>query len=542
MVHIFSKPTHASDDFIDTTRSMENIYERTNCKSKHSSQSGETGRLLTSIYLFVIFTGLPLVVHNGYFDIVETKFIFFLAASALYMSLILFFWLYDRSTILPFSQLQKLFVANVGILVFLFAYLLNSLFSGGSSSLLGQGARYQGTLTMLCYALLYGCLSHNFYFSRLSFCGLVTGFCFVSLLAMCNTFGFDPLNMARALPASQRWQFISTLGNVNFYSAYLGTLLPVLMTCWCFSKKRTYQFFSGIAILCGFIGMLPTGSESFMLALFTGFWILPLFMFSHPYALKRYCAALLVMTLVLSFFRFLSNTMPMIQYISLSMRTLTHPVTLLCITITCCTLLVFLHKKQTPLHWQRWYLFVSLALLIFGVTIVVLSNTLLKDVSFGTFDRFIKLNASWGTGRAEIWIYCLRFFRSFPLHSMLFGSGANCLALFDMQHPLYSSTAILDSAHNEYLQYLLAAGIIGLAGYVALITSTVVMALKRTKRSIFSCVCIVGILAYASQALVNIAQPISTPYMFLLLGMLAGYSHEPHGMESTLDFLFGASA
>lgn len=491
------------------------------------------GQYVTAIYLFVVFLGLPLVIHRGYFDITEAKYVFFLLVSGAYVFLTLLLFFIGRRAVLPFAPNKALRVPDIGMGLFLLAFVVGSLLSGEPGALLGLGARYQGVLTALCYALVYACVSRNFYFPKLSFLGLIIGFSLACVLAVLNDFGLDPLHMVRALPEEQRWQFVSTIGNTNFYSAYLGTLLPVLLTGWCFAKRRFYQISCGLALLCGFAGMLPSASESFMLALLTGLWLLPLLLMQYPRALRRLFMALIAMAVTLAGLRLIRLFVPTLHFLSFSLRALTHPATLLLLGLASGCLLLLLAKREAPINGRRVYLLVSLGLVALGIGFIVLRNTVFAAQSFGRLDRFIRLNEDWGTDRGRIWVYCLDAFRSFSPLEMIFGKGPCFLALYDIQHPLFAD-AILDTAHNEYLQYLLTIGIAGLLGYCALLVGTVSAAYKHAKESPLALALIVGIFAYAAQAIVNIAQPASTPILFLLLGMAAGCAGQKSGCAAFL--------
>ena len=61
--------------------------------------------------------------------------------------------------------------------------------------------------------------------------------------------------------------------------------------------------------------------------------------------------------------------------------------------------------------------------------------------------------ASWGTDRGRIWAFAARFYDSLPPVQKLFGAGSGALFHADAARPLFSD-ASLDTAHNEYLQYL----------------------------------------------------------------------------------------
>jgi O-antigen ligase len=91
----------------------------------------------------------------------------------------------------------------------------------------------------------------------------------------------------------------------------------------------------------------------------------------------------------------------------------------------------------------------------------------------------------------------------------------------DGLHPLFLDAA-LDSAHNEYLQYLLTLGLVGLGAYLGLLGTLFLRAWRRGGGTALNRAFLLGGVSYAAQAFVNIAQPASTPLFFGVLGMLAG--------------------
>lgn len=86
---------------------------------------------------------------------------------------------------------------------------------------------------------------------------------------------------------------------------------------------------------------------------------------------------------------------------------------------------------------------------------------------------------------------------------------------------------VYDNAHNEYLQYLITTGVLGAVTYVGLIVSAFVSMIRTAFSSSDHdfCACIavaLGIAGYAVQALFNLNQSLTTPYIFLLAAMAAG--------------------
>ena len=119
-------------------------------------------------------------------------------------------------------------------------------------------------------------------------------------------------------------------------------------------------------------------------------------------------------------------------------------------------------------------------------------------------------------------------FRAAPLPQKLIGGGAGSVAAWDRAHPLFSD-AITDSAHNEYLHYLLTGGLIGLGSYLALLVLAFRKALRQPSRARTAMA--LGCFACAVQAAVNIAQPFTTPLFFALLALTLSERSSDDGGE-----------
>ena len=88
---------------------------------------------------------------------------------------------------------------------------------------------------------------------------------------------------------------------------------------------------------------------------------------------------------------------------------------------------------------------------------------------------------------------------------------------------------IFDNAHNEYLQFLLTIGPIGLAAYLAFLISSCRNMMKRLAANPYIAGCLIAVLCYAFQAIVNLNLPIATPMMWLLLSVGMAAARNPKG-------------
>ena len=84
-----------------------------------------------------------------------------------------------------------------------------------------------------------------------------------------------------------------------------------------------------------------------------------------------------------------------------------------------------------------------------------------------------------------------------------------------------------ENVHNEYLQYLMTIGLMGMLGYLVLLGSSFVTAVRKGADRLYLMAVMMGVFCYAVQAVINISQPIVTPIMWTLLSMgMAGCRNE----------------
>ena len=79
----------------------------------------------------------------------------------------------------------------------------------------------------------------------------------------------------------------------------------------------------------------------------------------------------------------------------------------------------------------------------------------------------------WGTGRGYVWKLALKIYDDFPLSHKLFGYGPDTFGVITVQNfwdeMLSISKQKFENVHNEYLQYLITIGIVGLISYVSML-------------------------------------------------------------------------
>ena len=478
--------------------------------------------ILTTLYLCVVFLGMPLIFSNLYFNITETKQTLFLVASGGYLLLLLFARIAFPPDYGIKSPNMALHPAAISLLVFFLVSLVGALLSKYPDDIFwGQNNRYQGLLTLITYALVALALSRREIDLRWPLSAFLIAASLASVLGLINHFGVDLFGFYQNLRKADLGRFLSTLGNADFYGSYLVLAFPVALNTFLHAKDKRSLILSTAAMICVFFGALVAGSDSAALGLLATAVVFPLVLFGDASAMRRLALGWGVFFLTAFVFGLLSGVLPSKTYLSFFTVAVSRAVVSLPLAMAAFALWLLLGRagQERILHLRRPYWIVLVSAAGLCVLALVLLNTTFSHVPLGSLSRYLRFNASWGTDRGQIWSFVLHFFGTQPPLQQLFGGGSGVLFHADAIKPLFSDAA-LDTAHNEYLQYLVTNGVLGLMSYLTALVFAIRTGISKGIRQPVFLGLSVAVIAYAVQATVNIAQPASTPLLFVLLGVL----------------------
>ena len=116
-------------------------------------------------------------------------------------------------------------------------------------------------------------------------------------------------------------------------------------------------------------------------------------------------------------------------------------------------------------------------------------------------------------------------YKKFPLIQKLFGYGPDTFGFVTRMNNYPEMVEryqeLFDSAHNEYLQYLVTIGPVGLLAYCGVHIAAAIQVVKKQKGNPMAVAALLAVACYDLQAAVNINQPIATPVMWTLLAVSA---------------------
>lgn len=483
-------------------------------------------RNLTTIYLSAVCFLLPLVFYRLYFDITEAKHIFFMAASAVYLLLLVVLYILSPDR-MPFKKSLSPSPAVLCLLAFFACSVASAFLSAHPQDvLLGQHNRYQGLLTASVYTALVLALARQSFDLRFTEAALAASGSIAGILGILNHFGIDPVGFTVNLSAADQGRFLSTIGNADFYGSFLCIAFPVTFGWFCREKTLLRRLLSASALFAVSLGSMVAGSDSTALGLIAATLAFPLVLLYEKNSLQRYFIGWMLFACAALLFGIVSPLLPSATYLSYFAVAVSAAPVALAILLLCGALLLAFSKARSwnPTRSRKRYGYLLLAGALVCVVALVLLNTLFKDVPLGRSDRYLRWSESWGTDRGKIWTYCFNLYASFSPAQKLFGGGSGVLYYADQANRVFQDAA-LDTAHNEYLQYLLTTGALGLAAYLLMLLFVIRSGVRSGGRQPIVRGFVVAVIAYAAQAAVNIAQPASTPFLFLLIGILIAESH-----------------
>ena len=512
-----------------------------------------------NLYLLVMFAVFPLFVNltfdagfpfihfdRGYYSIRHQKYYFFMVASAAAVIAELLLVL-TRSTQAqkdkdPKSRsvLADLSFTDYAALAFVLACAISTVLSDyiemaflGEVTVAGAShGRNNGLLLMLFYAAVYFTVTRCWKYKEYVFVGLAVTSGVVSLLAVLNTFYVDPLNMFALFVHDEKVynEFLSTIGNKNMFSSHLCVTLPAAVTMFVHSERKLFKAIYLCAAALGGMAFVACDSDSAVLGLGVFAAVFLIVYVRRPQRLKQF---LLMLTVMLGSVKLLGliaaagaqhKTLEAIP--SKIMHADAAYVVLAVLAVL--TALLYLLDYKTPGKCLPRAVPVVLGSLLGlavlgGLGTVVYFSVIDTKTDLGELDRTLRFSDSWGTHRGFMWNKAMEEFGKLSFIKKLFGTGPETFYYIFSPHfaELYDrfGDGSTDAAHNEYINYLLNIGIVGLAAYLTFAGSALVRAFKAARRYPLTLVFASAVVAYMAQAVVNIALPIATPLFFLFLAL-----------------------
>lgn len=504
--------------------------------------------VVTCVYILLILVVMPFYHQEGYTHIGTDKSVFFfkvginvgkIAVPLLILHLILLaaaswrkkgnasrLWECIRTS----ASVTDLFAAAYGVVL-----LLSYVFSRyKSEALWGSPGWYMGFCRQLMLVGVYFYISKCWKPKKWIFYAILPTSAVVFLLEYLNRFDIFPLDMGAYGP-----QFISTIGNINWYCGYqVSVFFAGMILLWQGISYKMWQRLLLMAyVMLGFASLLTQGSSSGMAALAAVLLVMFCLSVSDCDKMCRFWQEMLLFGgACLLTFGISRIAHRKLNYKELYTEILTSKEAALFVTIVSLAMLVLAtvnRKRKSHLEdlWRTLErLCVMLAVLLTaGYTAALVLNTL-RPGSLGVLSGSpaFTFSDSWGSNRGATWkAGALCFWEQDILHKLV-GVGPDAMEAYiyngGSSHLLEIVTGTFDrmrltNAHNEWLTVLVNTGLLGLVSYVGLMVSAMVRLTGRKGGSLVSCACGFCLLGYTVNNMFSFQQSMNTAAIFLMLGM-----------------------
>lgn len=522
----------------------------------------------TLIYILIMLLFHPLFFVNMYFNISQEKWLFFMVASLIYVCSIAISLVIDDSFE---SELKSFFrhftITEFALIGFVITNLISTFLSDYPSACISGGVngRYNGLVCMFFYLLVYFIIRNCYTGGEIIACIFCISSALVSLTAVCQYLGFDPIGMYDGVTAASVARMISTIGNRNIYASWLCLCVPAILYCFINASKKWIRILSGISLMICFAGGTAGNSDSFYLGIFFSILVLIFTGNLHKKNISRLLTALslglasdflLLKSAALrnshgikireseGFTLFFESHTSYLAYAALAFLTAAIICFLLLKKSNSDNSLPVIETNEPNVTTKEKKTFISFVnrhdiQALFDAPKEdsatrrrsrKISSCILLAAIFLTFCILIlnfPFEDSFGSYRGFIWNLSVNDFRQMNFMNKLFGYGPETIyIIFSEKYYdiLVETTGVLyDNVHSEPLQYLMTSGILGVGFYLTFIISLIIRAVKFSFTDGRICIFLLPVCGYFAQSFVNIAQSATTPVFFIFTALTAGY-------------------
>ena len=518
-------------------------------------------------YLVLMFTVFPLFFTQKYSNIRHDKLNVFVALSCALFFIVGVTWLISyfekkRVGALPEEKWYKnLSVTDYAFGALILLYIISTIFARiPIEAVTGSTGRNNGLMAFIMYFFVYIVLSRFFKVKEYVFVALALGSLAVYLLAILNFFYIDVFRIF-GVEAGIYYgysdatikDFISTIGNKNIMSALCCLTIPPLIMLFINSETKRLKYLYLVSGGVGFSAMLCSDSESGFLGLVPLLALVLLFYSRDVARLRKFFTALCAMfvsskllVVVVAVTKALAESEIIKTLFVYDKKTLMEKgidkgfgtmqtlfisdnkcILLIAVTAALAFGLWFLEKKKPDFTVPKFVPYALAA--VYGLGVAFLAGLFVRYSFIDTKSKldgimtFFRFDEKWGTHRGYMWIKAGEIFKNTNWKNKLIGSGPDTFYMMfspyfsELSHKFHNSTT--NCAHNEFLNYLITTGILGLGAYLTIFISAVVRSVKTAAKNPLSVVFIAPVVCYLFQSVVNIANPEVTPLLFIFLAL-----------------------
>ena len=488
---------------------------------------------IVKAYIALMFTFLPLYYSDNYYNILHDKRDVYVKFTIAFLIIIVLFGVIQiimtRGKIIKDlikEEIRFICLLDIVMLLFAIAAVISTCLSGDrAASFTGENAWDVGSGVIILATAMYFAVSRLFSRRADIWFYIYVGSFAVLMIGIIDRLGYDFLIMHDEIPL-QYEIFISTIGNVNFWSGYLSMLVPIFALAPIFMKSRITRFFSYIYVFAAYFSCFITLSNTTYIGIGCGMVYIVYCSLRDRNHLKNLGANMILFMLagmLANIFWKRQITPRAIDTDTISLLLLEYK---LYYVVGAAGVLLLLYALLAKGEHEKGYRIARYAWI--GILVFAFGGV----VTYMVFNYSLELF----NYRGSIWYFSWMGYISGSVKDIIIGAGPGLLDTVTQAQIAKADFTVVwdylyDTAHNDVLEYLVTTGAVGAVLRLALyIIPFVMMAKKKTdkpceyqaeKEAVLA-----GLVGFIGQGLMV------GPYIFtyaiyaILLGMFKAYDRK----------------
>ena len=460
---------------------------------------------LSDLWMLGVFVIFVYYTDNAYFNMLEAKAQIFQFVALLFVGFSTIVVLGKLNFLPVKATLAKYMKSLNGLDYFVFLFGVSSILSNlvtehKNEALLGSYGWSVGTIWVIGLCAVYFYVSSQVKLSK-AICwivGAATGLQYV--LVVLNGFYVDVFSLHQNLAAKDYVRYVGTIGNTNWYVGYVVMTLPFLLLGTHYLKVAESV---GLRLLLIFATMscITINCQGVYLGVGGILFFYLLWAMKNKRQLMIALMNFGIMTISVGILAMIGRVLPMVSLDGINSLVITAKCWGSVLGLVAVVAVILAKTKEE--HYNKIRKYLQGAVVLLGVVFAgVILTCQIKE-----FDDH------WGTNRGRIWKVAVKAFReSAPVHK-LFGVGTNC---FGFCYKQITGSDWVRNAHNEFLEYLVTTGILGLVSYVGIYAQVL---LRKGKDNAVAIACKLAVVGYMAQAVVNNPQALNGAIFFTILAI-----------------------
>lgn len=472
---------------------------------------------LCKLYIIFLMAVLPLYTGGTYWKLGDTKYMLFRNVTLICLGAWLAVSLIRgvMSLMGGIRRLPRFSVTDLCMLAYGGTVLISALCSPYVSiPWLGYMEWYMGAVSQCMFVGIYFFLSRSCDESRIPFAIGEGALAVVFLIGFANRMGFDPVKLMRPF-TSKSWEYshmISTIGNINWFCGFCSIMLGFPVAGYLKGRRKVELLLHYIVGVMGLVLLCIQGSDAGPLIAAVCIGVSLLYGLKDKKIFQRGLALASGMCLVMAAYAKIVTLMGKEAMAAVPADGI----------------------GLSRMAWNGWWavgaVFLILAVMFgkcsqgmarkAGLALMV-SGCLTVAALAVVYALRMPKGDGWGSGRGGLWRFAWQGFVQGGFRQKLVGAGPDCFANY-----IYSTLpasqltptegfwtgTIYANAHNEWLNALINLGILGTVALAGIYIGCV----RRYRKLLLG---MLVIAMYGVNSLISFQQVLSTPLLFMVLGL-----------------------